>query len=193
MSTTDTLNGHAKGRAVPALPRHTFQDSGVTVKLHKLSPMTSQEIMAAVQRERAADKPQPPIVEVDYGNGKVSEPHEGHPIYQEKLKRWQSECNTEANKRLFTLACLDAVEFDLTDDIRQQIERKKRHLKIAAKLTIETDPDLSDEENDRVFFITHIACASPDDTQEFYEAIALRSQPTEAAIEQHKQSFPSDV
>lgn len=193
MITTDTQNGHVRGRAVPAVPRHTFQDSGITVKLHKLSPMTSQEIIAQVQREKAADKPQPPMVEVDYGNGKVQEPHEGHPVYVERLKRWQSECNTEANKRLFQLACLDAVEVDMTDDLRRQIEGKKRRMKIAAGLVWEDNPELTQDENDQIFYITHIACASPDDLQEFYQAIALRSQPTEAAIDDHKHSFPGDV
>ena len=193
MITTETQNGHAKGRAVPPLPRHTFQDSGVTVKLHKLSPMTAQEIIAQVQREKAAEKPQPPIVEVDYGNGKVQEPHEGHPAYVEKLQKWQSACNTEANKRLFQLACLDAVELTLTDEIRQQIARKKRLLKVTAGIVWEDNPDLEPDENDQIFYITHIACGSPEDLQEFYQAVAMRSQPTEAAIEQHKQSFPGDV
>jgi hypothetical protein len=41
--------------------------------------------------------------------------------------------------------------------------------------------------------VTHICCASPEDLQEFYQAIATRSQPTEAAVEQYKESFPGDL
>ena len=193
MTTTDVQNGRSKGRAVPAVPTHTFKDSGVTVRLHKLSPMTSQEIMTAVQRERADTKPEPPMFEVDYGKGKIEQPNVSHPVYQELLQRWQTECNTEANRRLFRLACLAAVEVEMTADVQAVIARKKRLMRIAAKLEWEDDPDLEQDENDQIFYITHIACASPDDIQEFYAAIALRSQPTEAAIEQHKQSFRSDV
>jgi len=193
MTTTDTQNGRQKGRVVPPVPTHTFRDSGITVKLHKLSPMTSQEIMTAVQRERADTKPEPPQFEVDYGKGKVQEPHYGHPVYQERLQRWQAECNTEANRRLFRLACLAAVEVEMTPEVQAQIARKKRLMRLAAKLEWEDDPDLEPSENDQIFYVTHICCASPDDVQEFYQAIALRSQPTEAAIDQHKQSFRSDV
>ncbi len=193
MNTTDVQNGRSKGRAVPPVPTHTFRDSGITVKLHKLSPMTSQEIMTAVQREHADTKPEPPVFEADYGKGEVEEPNIGHPVYQERLQRWQAECNAEANRRLFRLACLAAVEVEMTADVQTAIARKKRLMRIAAKLEWQDDPDLEQEENDQIFYITHIACASPDDVQEFYQAIALRSQPTEAAIEQHKASFRSDV
>ena len=193
MTTTDVQNGRSKGRAAPAIPTHTFRDSGITVKLHKLSPMTSQEIMTAVQRERADSKPEPPMVEIDYGKGKIDEPHYGHPHYQDRLQRWQAECNAEANRRLFKLACLAAVEMEMTAEVQAAIARKKRLMRIAAKLEWEDDPDLELEENNQIFYITHIACASPDDVQEFYQAIALRSQPTEAAIEQHKASFRGDV
>lgn len=193
MSTTDVQNGRHKGRAVPALPTHTFQDSGITVRLHKLSPMTSQEIIAAVRRELADTRPEAPRFEVDYGRGKIEEPNEAHPVYQRLLKEWEASVSKLANERLFKLACLDAVELTIDDAIREQIRRKKRLMKIAARLDWQDDPDLEPDENDQLFYITHIACASPDDVQEFYQAIALRSQPTEAAIEQHKQSFRGDV
>lgn len=193
MPTTDTQNGHSRGRLVPAVPTHTFKDSGITVRLHKLSPMTSQEIIGAVQRERADDKPDPPMIEQDYGKGKIQEPHYGHPVYVDRLQRWQAECNAEANKRLFRLACLAAVEVEMTPEVQAAIVRKKRLMRIAARLEWIDDPDLEPHENDQIFYVTHICCASPEDVQEFYQAIALRSQPTEAAIEQHKQSFRSDV
>ena len=193
MTTTDVQNGRAKGRAVPALPTHTFRDSGITVKLHKLSPMTSQEIIASVRRELRDSEPQPPLAEVDYGQGKVQEPNKLHPVYVERLKEWEAKVNSESNERLFRLACLDAVELSITDEIRAQIARKKRLLRLVAKWEWQDDPDLEQHENDQIFYITHIACASPEDLQEFYQAIATRSQPTEAAVEQYKQSFPGDV
>lgn len=191
--TTDTINGRAKGRAVPSLPTHTFRDSGITVKLHKLSPMTSQELMLQVKREMHDTEPQPPMVEVDYGNGKVLEPHRGHPIYIEKLKEWESAVNREANDRLFRLACLVGVELDLDNAAIAAIERRKRYLKLVARIDWQGDPELTEAENNQIFYVTHICCASTEDLQEFYQAIATRSQPTEAAVEQYKSSFPGDI
>lgn len=187
------INGRIRGRAVPELPAHTFKDSGITVRLHKLSPMTSQEIISQVRRELKDEEPLPPLVEVDYGAGKITEPHKGHPVYQERLAAWEAKVNQTANDRLFKLACLDAVELAIGDAERAAIERKKRFLKIAAHVEWHDDPELLPEENERWFYITHIACGSPDDIQEFYNAIATRSQPTEAAVEAHKASFPGDA
>jgi hypothetical protein len=193
MTTTDTQNGRQRPRAVPAVPTHTFRDSGITVKLHKLSPMTSQELIANVRRELADTKPEPPLFEQDYGRGKIEEPNVGHPVYQRLLSEWEASVNKLANDRLFRLACLVAVEVEMTPEVQAEIARKKRLFRLAARLEWHDDPELEPFENDQIFYVTHICCASPDDVQEFYQAIALRSQPTEAAIEQHKQSFRSDV
>lgn len=191
--TVETTNGHVKGRAVPPLPSHTFKDSGVTVRLHKLSPMTGQEIHAVVERELADERPRPPVVEVDYGQGKIARPHEGDPVYQELLAAWRKRVNAIANDRLFKVAALLAVELTIGDAERTQIARTKKYLRLAGKLEWQNDPELDEAENDQLFYMTHIACGSGEDLQEFYQAIATRSQPTEAAIERHKESFPGDV
>lgn len=193
MPTTDTRNGRSKGRAVPAVPLHTFQDSGIVVKLHKLSPMTSQEIILQVQREMAAEKPQAPVFEIDYGKGKIEELNYAHPVYVARMEEWEQAVNREANDRLFRLAALAAVE--LTGDLawRDEVKRQKRLLKLTAKLEWRDDPELELEENDQIFYVKHVCCASPDDVKEFYQAITQRSQPTEAAVEAHKASFPGDV
>lgn len=193
MATTDVQNGHSRGRAVPALPTHTFKDSGITVRLHKLSPMTSQEIIAAVRRELADTRPEPPRFEVDYGKGKIEEPNEAHPVYQRLLKEWESSVQSLANERLFRTACLVAVELDIDDGWRAHVRVLRRQLRATAKIDFVDDPDLEQDENDQIFYITHHACKSVEDIKEFYQAIAMRSQPTEAAIDQHKQSFRSDV
>ena len=191
---TEHINGRQRGRVPPDLPTHTFKDSGVTVRLHKLSPITSQNILAQCQRDLADTKPQPPMFDQDYGTGKkIQEPHTGHPLYQEKLAAWNAEVNRLANDRLFKLAALDAIELTLGDAERAQIGRKKRLLKIAAHVEWEDDPALTPEENDQLFYVSHICCATPEDLQDFYAAVALRSQPTEAAVEQHKATFPGDV
>ena len=190
---TDHINGRQRGRAVPELPTHTFKDSGITVRLHKLSPITNQQILAQCRRDLADTKPAPPMTEIDYGAGKVLEPHTGHPLYQEKLAAWNADVNRLANDRLFKLAALDAIEVTIGETERAQIARRKRFLKVAAHVAWEDDPDLTPEENDQLFYVSHICCATPEDLQDFYAAVALRSQPTEAAVEAHKASFPGDV
>lgn len=190
--TTETLNGKARGRVVP-LPTHTFKDSGVTVCLHKLSPMTSQEIISQVRRELAEEEPQPPVIEVNYGRGPVQEANPGDPRYVERHQAWEQQVSRIANERLFKLAALDAVEIEIGDAERAQIAKTKRYLKVAAHVDWHDDPDLTPDENDQYFYVRHVACGSAEDIQEFYAAIATRSQPTEAAIERHKATFQGDI
>lgn len=188
------VNGRLqKGRAVPDLARHTFRDSQVTVKLHKLSPMVSSDIIAQCRRELADSEPQPPMVDVDFGQGTVKRPHKDDPTYIAMKAEWETKVNALANERLFKLAALYAVEIELGPEQYAAIERAKRLMRLTAHIDWADDPDLTPDENAQYYYIRHIACASPDDLQEFYMAVATRSQPTEAAIERHKETFPGDV
>lgn len=192
MSTlTERINGRYDRVTGP--PMHTFRDSGIAVKLRKLSPMTSQDIVAQCRRDLADSEPKPPIVEIDYGQGTIKEPNRGDPTYTRLHAEWETEVNKLANERLFKLAALDAVEITIGAEERAQIARAKRIMKIAAHIDWQDDPELTEAENLQYFYIRHIACGSPEDVQEFYQAVATRSQPTEAAIERHKETFPRDV
>lgn len=189
-----TLTERVNGRyAISSVPKHTFRDSGVVVTLHKLGPLTNNEIIQAVRRELASDKPEPPMIEVDYGKGKIEQPHTGHPVYAERLAAWESRVNALANERLFKVACLVAVEVSIGEAERKQIADRKRLLRLTGGLDWQDDPELTEAENDQVFYISHIAIASPEDLKEFYQAIATRNGPSEAAVQAHKDSFPSDV
>ena len=190
------LTEHINGRytKVSGPPMHTFKDSGIAVKLHKIPTMTSNEIIRQVRRELADSEPQPPIYEVDYGTGvKVKEPNRGHEVYQARLAAWEAEVSRLANDRLFKLAALAGVEVSIGAEERATIERTKRYLKVVARIDWQDDPELTAEENEQYFYVRHVCCATPEDIQEFYTAIAQRSQPTEAAIEAHKATFPGDV
>jgi hypothetical protein len=178
--TTIVENGHVKGRAVPPLPEHTFKDSGITVRLRKIAPTTQTALALQIQRE--IPKPAPPVVDTDLG----LEENAADPAYEKRLKEWERECSMELNRRLFKLACLECeVEVDHED-----VARKQAHFR-AIGLEWDDDPRLSAEENARVFYIQHIACATTDDMSEFYQAITRRSQPTEEAVERHIQTFPN--
>lgn len=186
---TTSANGH-KGRGVPSLPTHTFQDSGVTVRLRKLSPMTSQRLSEAVRRD--FPPPAPPTYEVEYGNTKVQEPNDADPTYLARYQRWQEETAKLFNERLLKLVCLDAIEVELGPEEQAEITRKKRSLSVVG-VTWEDDPDLSVDENARLFYVQHCCLASPDDMKELYAAVTARSQPTEAAVQAHIDTFPGDA
>lgn len=184
MTTTDTYtNGTtSKGRAVPPLPVHTFQDSGITVRLRKIAPNTQAQLALQIQRE--IPKPPPPINKTELGE----EANEADPQYIRDLDEWEQKCAQALNRKMFTIAALEC-ECDID---RAEIERKQRSFR-AAKFQWEEDTDLSDDERAKVFYIEHIACVTQEDLREFYQAVTRRSQPTEAAVQAHIDSFQRDV
>src|ERR1051325_3353086 len=179
---THTNGTHTKGRAVPPLPLHTFQDSGITVGLRKIAPNTQAQLSLQIQRE--IPRPQPPVNQTELG----PEKNEADPDYARQLEEWERACSMRLNRIMFTIA---ALECECGVDM-EEVERKQRSFR-AAKFQWEEDPDLSDAERAKVFYIEHIACATQEDMREFYAAVTRRSQPTEAAVRAHIDSFRGDV
>lgn len=173
---------HPKGRAVPPLPVHLFKDSGVVIKLRKIAPHTQTKLAQLLQREHP--KPEPPIVQTEIG----PEENPADPEYQEQVEAWQRELAQKLNERMFKYAALECeVEVNLDD-----VTRTKRSLR-AIGIEWEDDPNLTDEENLRIFYIAHVACATAEDLQEFYKAVTRRSQPSEEAVQAWADTFPGDV
>lgn len=172
-----TTNGRSAGRAAPPL-EHTFKDSGITVRFRRIAPMTQQALRGAVLREMP--RPEPPVVTTELGD----EPNDADPDYAARLAAWDEAVKLAFNARLFKLACLNCeVEIDAA------LLEETRHNLAAIGVAWETDAALTDDENDRVCYIEHVACATPEDMQEFYQSIIRRSVPTEAAIQEHTDSF----
>ena len=186
----EVQNGHVKGRAVPALPTHTFQDTGITVRLRKLSPMTAQRLNEAIRKE--FPPPSPPTYEVEYGDTKVREINDADPTYQARYQRWEQDTARLFNERLLKLVCLDAIEVDIGKAEKAEIARKKRNLERAG-IAWEDDPDLTEDENLRYFYVQHCCFGSSEDMKELYAAVNTRSQPTEAAVQAHIAAFPGDA
>jgi hypothetical protein len=180
-----TTNGHAAGRAVPALPQHTFKDSGITIAIRKVGPATQQRIAMKIMQEDP--EPKPPMVKTELGE----ELNPADPAYEYDLRDWQMRTSRLLNDQLMTLAALEA-EVEIDDAAREDIRRRQRHLK-AVGLSWEPNPELTEEENERVFYILHIACATTDDLAEFGKAITQRSVPTEEAVQRQLATFPGDV
>lgn len=178
-------NGHAQGRAAPALTHFTFVDSGITVGIRKIGPMTQQALIQQLRRERP--EPQPPTVDTELGR----EENTADPAYARALDDWQRDLALELNARLTRLAALEA-DVTIDDAARQAIARKRRHMR-AVGLDAGDSADLTEAENDRVFYILHVACASPDDLKEFGRAVRERSVPTEEAVAAHVATFSGDV
>jgi hypothetical protein len=141
--------------------------------------MTRQQISLQVQRD--IPKPPPPTVETELG----TESNEADPDYEKQIRAWEGACTQELNMRLLKIAALNTVcEVDAV-----AIARAKRNL-AASGVPWEDDPRLSEEDNDRICYILHVAVATQEDLEEFGASILTRSQPTEAAVQAHIDSFP---
>lgn len=153
----------------------TFRDTGITVKIRKISPMLAADIAAAIP------EPLPPENEVDYGppKGKVKEPNLTDPDYQRKL--------LEHSRRVFIawrrVMVMRAVDKDsLPDGWDEEVKQYRDFIREQTGKEI-------DEPEDLVVYILRICVGSEEDLGEFINAVTRRSQPTAEVIEQAKASF----
>jgi hypothetical protein len=181
-----TTNGHGtRGRAVPPLPEFTFKDSGITIRIRKVGPTTQQHLAQAIMKE--IPEPTPPMAETELG----PEPNAADPAYLVAKADWEQKTRWELTQRLMLIAALEA-EVAIDDLARADIERKKRHLKLIG-IPHQDNPDLTTEENEKVFYILHVAAATPEDLGEFSAAVNRRSVPTEEAVQAQISTFQRDV
>lgn len=185
MTLTDHIaqNG-TRGRAAPALPEHTFADSGITIRVRKISPATQQRLAMLVQKDYP--KPDPPTVKTELGD----EPNPADPAYQETLTRWQQQQGLALNDKLMTFAALEA-EVAIGPEERAQIARVRRNLELIGAW--QDREGMTPEENEKILYVLHIACASGDDLREFGKVLTERSAPTEEAVRRHVETFPGDL
>jgi hypothetical protein len=180
------VNGtQARGRVAPPLPEHTFKDSGITIKIRKVGPTTQQRLAQQIMKE--IPEPLPPIVETELG----SEANPADPAYLESKADWDQQTRNELTQRMMLIAALEA-EVVIDDAARADIARKRRHLKIIG-IPYENNPDMTDAENEKVFYILHVAAATPEDLGEFSQAVLRRSVPTEEAVQAQIATFQRDV
>lgn len=181
-----------RGRAVPTLLSYTFQDSGVTVQMHKMSPMTVQHINAAVTRECKAlppehehAYPQPPTQLIAVGGGEpIPQVNDGDVDYQRTLAAWQQWAAMEVSRRLMRIVALDYMEVD-EGAIKEVVSYKRRMFKREGIPLDESEmPEerYTDAERDRVVYLEHVCYGSDTDMQEFAQFLMHRTQPQEAQI-----------
>jgi len=174
-----------RGRAVPALPEHTFRDSGITIKIRKVGPTTQQRLAQQIMKE--LPEPPVPIVETEVG----PEPNAADPAYIAAKEQWASDTNRELSERLMLIAALEA-EVTIDAAAQQDIARKRRHMQLIG-IPYEDNPALTPEENEKVFYILHVAAATPEDLREFSAAVLRRSVPTEEAVQAQIATFQRDL
>lgn len=183
MTIMEHVNG-TRGRIAPALPEHTFKDSGITIKIRKVGPTTQQRLAQAIMKE--LPDPPAPIVETEVGK----EANTADPDWLGVCEAKERERKSELTQRLMLIAALEA-EVTIDDRAKADIARKRRNMDLAG--IPYHNPALSDEENDKVFYILFIAAATPEDLGEFSQAVLRRSVPTEEAVQAQIATFQRDL
>jgi len=172
------------GHRVPQLMEHTFQGTGITVQIRKLSPFIQDDVKVSIRKkDKAAGKyPEPPMV--PGVEGKL-EPNESDPDYLNALAKYNREAKDRINAELMRVAIRRGIELDVGEDIKAQIEELRIQLEVDGIEIEETDP--------KIIYITRICIGSDEDTSDLYDALFRRSIPTKEAVEAHKATFPGDV
>lgn len=171
------------GRIAPQekLEPFTFQDTGRTVQIRKISTL----IRAEVRRQVVVTmpEPEPPIIEVDYGDGKIKTPNPAHPTYQQLMREWEAKVSREVSERLKKIALQRGVVVHDVD--AAAVETARADL---ADVGIDTSAY-----DDRYVYLAFVCIGSEDDWRDVLKAIYERSSPQEAAIQAHIATFPGDV
>ncbi len=185
------VNGtRQQGRMIPPLPRHLFKDSGIEISIRKVGPTTYQRIAQAIMRDMP--DPDPPRNPPDSEAAALGEEfNRADSDYMAACIEREGERRGELSRRLLLIGILEA-EFEIDDRARVDIARKKRHLDLIGA-SYEDDPKLTPEENEKVFYILHIAAATGEDTAEFVNTLMRRSVPTEEAVQSQIATFQRDV
>jgi len=151
---------------------YEIKDTGVTIKIRKVSPLLIQKL------QQAHPAPRPPKQEVDYGDGKKrTEENPSHPDHLQALVAHE-EMIQEMTQRLLLKR---GVEFELTDEMKAEIEELREFY------LEEFEQELSEDDKDVWLF--YIALGTTDDYQELLSAIYTRNNITEDALEAAKNSF----
>lgn len=152
----------------------TFRDTGITVKIRKVSPMLLPDIEASIP------KPAPPEQEVDYGEpvGKVREKNLSDPAYTAALAERTVKVYQAWRRALIRRGVV------LEGDQWQEAVKEYRQF-----IQAEIGSPLP-EQDDHMVYVLSICIGTIEDQDDLINAITRRSQPTPEAIAEAKDSFP---
>ncbi len=180
----ETSNGHVKGRQAPAekLEPLTFEGTGRTVLIRKLPTFWRDTLRKQVRALPGFEEPQPPIVEVDYGEGKIRREHRGHPVYQELLKEWREKVEREVGERVTPFV------------IRRGVVCEVDEAAVAERRAWANEDGLDLSEFDNHYIYVAFCCIGPfSDWMDLLKAVFEKSSPQEAAIAEYKAAFQGDL
>jgi hypothetical protein len=151
----------------------TLPDSGVVVRIKRIGPPLANDIRRKLKKTLA--KPEPPLQEVMLGDEKKMVPNLSHPDYQEAVSEYTADMGM-----LF-----------LGELIRYGVDADIDAAAVAALRAGDEDGTLP--KSDLVAYVTRIAIESTKDMLTLQDAILGRFQPTEAAVTEAADNFPSQV
>jgi len=171
------------GRAAPPekLESFTFQDTGRTVQIRKVSTLIRAEVELAVVA--ANPEPEPPMTEVDYGDGTIRTPNPASPTYQQLMRAWEARITAEQSERLKKIALTRGVVVDAIDT--EAVAQARQDL---AAIGVDTS-----QYDDRYVYLAFVCIGSEDDWTDLLKAVFQRAAPSEAAIQAHIDTFRGDV
>lgn len=157
------------------MSNHTFVFSnGRSVGVRPVSPLLMMEL------RRKFPEPQPPLNEVDFGDGKkVKEPNVADPLYLAQKATYE----VQMEERLRNLIIQRGVVYTLSAEDKAQVVELREFWK-----------DTYDQvlaKNDTEVFVTCLLIESEEDLTNLFNAVLRRSQPTEAAVADFSATFPS--
>lgn len=154
----------------------TFQDSGVTVQIRRVSPLLALEL------QKKFPAPKPPRNQVPDLDGKlVWEENLADPGYAEALTKYQQDLEL----RMRRLVIMRGVVYTLTDDDKAQVSELREFWQNTYGEVLEG--------GDLEVFVSYIAVGSDGDLSDLINAILKRSQPTEEEVREAQNSFPNAV
>jgi hypothetical protein len=167
--------GHAtNGRHTVALPTFTFPDSGVTIRLRRISPDTQARIAQALSREWDVTnpRPSPPLQTVEAIDGRTDVPNVDDPAYGKALGAWMGLFNAEVGRRLLLLA-LSMIEVEV--DAGAVAQLKEQMAAIGAPF--------EDDADDRDIYLKQICVSSVLDAAALVAYVQGVSAPTKEGIQ----------
>lgn len=159
----------------------TSQDTGRSVRIRKVSTLLRAEVRRQVLQSPGFEEPQPPTSTVDYGDSAIHVVNRSHPVYQELLVEWNARVIREVSERLKVLVLKRGVVID-DADIDQE-----------AVAEVRTEVFGLETYDDRHVYLAFVVIGTEEDWTDLLKAVLERSAPSEAAIQAHIATFPSDI
>lgn len=184
-----------KGRSGPEYPDFTFPGSGITVKIRRLGPFTIDAIGVATRKRKkdTGPRPNPPMRQVNYAADDEPPRYEweanlADPEYKRALAEWEMEAGREEAMSIIDTIIRNAVIVDLGEAELAEVGAARAFLR-----DIGVDEEELDKLTDHEIYVKHICIKATSDLNALQEYVIGESVPTEELIQEHEDSFKSDV